>query len=114
MDDPYQTGMPPFGLKFPESANPMAHANGLQECRASRSPSISPSRFVSEAFFRSLFSPRGLPADAKFRRTRLKSQQLKPNPLLAHSGTSKLDVPIRVLDCAMNLCVVTKAVPTFI
>jgi len=46
MDDPYKTGMPPFGLKSPESVNPMAHANGLQECRASRSPGIAggPSR----------------------------------------------------------------------
>jgi hypothetical protein len=40
MDDPYNTGMPPFGLKLRDSTNPMAHANGLQECRASRSPSI--------------------------------------------------------------------------
>jgi hypothetical protein len=28
MDDPY--AMPPFGLKFPESVDPMAHANGAK------------------------------------------------------------------------------------
>jgi hypothetical protein len=47
----------PFGLKFLESASPMAHANGLQECRASRSPGVSPFRFDFQNIFPQFLKP---------------------------------------------------------
>jgi probable rRNA maturation factor len=90
IDDPYQTGMPPFGLKFPESANPMPHANGLRECRASRSPSILPSTFVSKTFLCRLFSL-GQPSRPALKRViyrRSSSQGLKALPPRVKVGAS--------------------------